>query len=273
MLFQQKLDKIVKKNNSLLCIGLDSDADKIPIHLKQKEYPIFEFNKAIIQSTSDLVCAYKPNSAYYEAQGAKGISQLKKTCDFLKKNYPDIPIVLDAKRGDIGSTNESYVRYVFGYLGVDAVTLNPYLGKEALEPFLRIKDKGMIILCKTSNPGAGELQDLQFNGEPFYKYIAKKVVNDWNRNNNCLMVIGATYPKELQEIRAIAKDITFLVPGIGIQGGDLKATVKWGLSSKKSGIIINCVRNIIYISKAHNFAEKAREEAKKLRDEINKYRY
>jgi len=272
MKFQEKLDKIVKKNNSLVCVGLDSELTKIPEHLKKKKYPQFEFNKAIIDATHDLVCAYKPNCAFYEAQGEQGIKELKMTCDYLRKKYPDIIIILDAKRADIGNTNEGYAKFIFDYLGVDAVTIHPYLGSEAVKPFLAMVDKGLIILCRTSNPGAAEFQDLLSGGKPLYKIVAEKVAGVWNKNNNCLLVVGATYPKEMKEIRKIAGEMTFLVPGVGAQGGDVEATVKAGLNSKKAGMIINSSRAVIFASKGVAFGEKAREEAKKLKEEINKYR-
>lgn len=272
MTFQQKLDAIVKKNNSLVCVGLDSDFEKLPEHLKSQQYPQFEFNKAIIDSTHDLVCAYKPNSAFYEARGADGIKELKMTIDYLHTTYPDVVSILDAKRGDMGETTKNYVKYVFDYLGVDAVTLHVYLGQEAQRGFLERKDKGCIFLCRTSNPGAGEVQDLVSNGESLYKIIARKIVNEWNTNGNCLLVTGATYPEELAEIRKIVGDMTFLVPGIGVQGGDVEMTVKAGLNSWKAGMIINSSRGIIFASNAIDFSEKARFETKKLRDEINKFR-
>lgn len=272
MVPQQKLDSVVKKNNSLVCIGLDPDIDKIPKHLKKEKYPFFEFNKAIIDATHDLVCSYKPNSAFYEALGTDGVLQQKMTCDYIKKNHPDIFIILDAKRGDIGNTNIAYEKYVFDYLNADAVTLQPYLGGEAIDPFLNRKDKAIIILCRTSNPGAGEFQDLVVKEKPLYKIVAENVVHNWNKNKNCMLVVGAPYPEELAEIRQISGDMTFLVPGIGAQGGDIEKTVKAGLNSKKAGMIINSSRGIIFASKGIDFAEKAREEAQKLRDEINKYR-
>ena len=272
MSFQKKLDAIVKKNNSLVCVGLDSNFDKIPVLVKKRKNPQFEFNKSIIDATRDLVCAYKLNTAFYEALGLKGILQLEFTLTYLRKKYPEIPIILDAKRGDIGNTNKGYTKFIFYYLGADAVTIHPYLGKEALLPFFERKEKGCIVLCRTSNPGAGEFQDLKVNGEPLYKVVVKKVIEEWNMNNNCLMVVGATYPKELQEVRKIAGDMTFLVPGIGAQGGDVEKTVKAGLNSKKAGMIINSSRGIIFASSEKDFAEKAKEETKKLRDEINKYR-
>lgn len=272
MKFQEKLNKIVKQNNSLVCVGLDSDFDKLPKHLKTRKFSQFEFNKSIIKATHDLVCGYKPNSAFYEARGDVGIKELKMTCDYINIKYPYIVIILDAKRADIGSTNEGYMRYAFDYLGVDAITLHPYLGSEAIKPFLEREDKGSIILCRTSNPGAGEFQDLLINGKTLYAKIAKAVVSQWNKNDNCLMVIGATYPKELKEVRKIAGDMTFLVPGIGAQGGDVEATVKAGLNSKGAGMIINSARNIIFASNGTNFAEKARQETIKLKDQINSFR-
>jgi len=265
MNFQSKLDKIVKKNNSLLCVGLDSNFDKLPKKFKRLKYPQFEFNKWIIKQTADLVCGYKPNAAFYEARGDQGIKELKMTMSYLSRYYGDIFTILDAKRADIGSTNEGYVKAIFDWLGFDAVTLHPYLGKEAMEPFLSRKDKGCIILCRTSNPGAGEFQDLKTGGKMLWRVIAEKVRDDWNKNNNCMLVVGATYPEELKEIRKATGDMTFLVPGIGAQGGDVEKTVKAGLNSKGAGMIINSSRGII-------FANNPREEAVRLRDEINKYR-
>ncbi len=272
MIFQQKLDFIIKKNNSLVCVGLDSDFGKLPTHLKSKQYPQFEFNKAIIDATYDVVCAYKPNSAFYEARGADGIKDLKMTIDYLKTVYPEVVTILDAKRGDMGETTKNYVKYVFDYLGVDAVTLHVYLGQEAQRGFLERTDKGCIFLCRTSNPGAGEFQDLAIDGEPLYRHVAKKVVKEWNGNGNCLLVTGATYPEELAAVRKISGEMTFLVPGIGVQGGDVEKTVKAGLNSQKAGMIINSSRGIIFASKGEDFAEKARKETMSMRAEINKYR-
>ena len=248
--FSDKLKIIVKKNNSLLCVGLDQSH--------------FSFNKKIIDQTFDLVCAYKPNSAFYEAEGAKGIEELKKTCDYLRKNHPEIVIILDAKRADIGSTNEGYVKYAFDYLGVDAITLHPYLGSEAIKPFLERKDKGCIVLVRTSNPGAEEFQDLKVGKKLFYEVVAERIYKYWGKN--CLMVCGATYPHELKKIRKIAPDVWFLVPGIGAQGGDVEKTVKAGINKDGEGIIVNSSRGII-------FASNPREEAERLKNEINKFRY
>lgn len=259
MTFYQKLDAIVQKQNSLVCVGLDSDASKITGSQ-------FSFNKAIIDATHDLVCAYKPNSAFYEARGTEGIAELKKTCDYIREKFSDIVLILDAKRADIGSSNTGYVTFAFDWLGVDGITLHPYLGKEALQPFLDRKEKGSIILCRTSNPGAGEFQDAM------YKTIADHVAREWNSNNNCALVVGATYPDELSIVRRIVGDMPILVPGIGTQGGGIEATLKAGLNSKRAGLIINSSRGIIFPSEGANFENRSREEALKLRDSINAFR-
>jgi len=270
MNFQKKLDKIIAKNNSLLSIGLDPDKNIIPNHLLSID-PLFEFNKAIIDATFDLVCVYKPNTAFYEAYGIKGIESLKKTIEYIKSAHPEIPIIADAKRADIGKTSEKYAKSVFDYFGCDAVTVNPYLGLDSIEPFLKYKDKGIIILCRTSNPSASDFQDLMIDNNPLYIHVARKVV-EWDKKyHNCLMV-GATWPEQLKEIRKIAPEMFFLVPGIGSQGGDLKKTLQFGLTKNRSGLIIHSSSAIIYASDEKDFAQKAREVAKALRDEINKER-
>lgn len=271
MSFQEKLDTIVKKNKSLVCVGLDSDINKLsaggkvyPISTPTEQYlSLLSFNKTIIEATHDLVCSYKLNTAFYESIGHEGVNALKDTCDYLVKKYPEIPIIIDAKRADIGNTNKGYVQFVFTYLSGDAVTAHPYLGEEAIRPFLDQKDKGVIVLCRTSNPGAGEFQDLKVGDTPLYKIVAENVAKKWNKNKNCMLVVGATYPDELKEVRKIVGDMTLLVPGIGAQGGDLEATLKAGLNSKKAGLMINSSRGII-------FAQNPREEAEKLRNSINK---
>ena len=272
MSFQSKISEISTENNSLLCIGLDSDINKLPFHIKGTDNPQYNFNKAIIEATHDLVCAYKPNSAFYEAQGEEGIRQLKQTVYFVKENYPKIPVILDAKRADIGNTNEGYVKFAFDHLGADAITLHPYLGKDALKPFLERRDKGLFILCRTSNSGAGEFQDLEIDGKPLYQVIAAKVAKDWNYNGNCGLVVGATYPKELDIVRHIVGNIPILIPGIGAQGGDLEKTVQAGVDKTGLNALINSSRGIIFASTGVNFAEKAREEALKLKNLINKQR-
>ncbi|OGI60667.1 orotidine 5'-phosphate decarboxylase [Candidatus Nomurabacteria bacterium RIFCSPHIGHO2_01_FULL_37_25] len=270
-----KYNKRAKKINSLLCVGLDSDFTKIPKRFLKLKFPQFEFNKWIIDETHEYAVAYKMNSAFYEMRGDKGIAELKMTIDYLNKNYPDIFTIFDAKRADIGNTNNGYVISIFDWFCFDAVTLHPYLGQEALQPFLDRKDKCSIILCRTSNPGAGEFQDLVLKkpasakgsseAKPLWQIVAEKVSKDWNKNKNCMLVVGATYLKEMKKIRSIIGGMTFLAPGIGAQGGDLKSVLKSGLNSKGLGLIINSSRGII-------FAENPKEEAKKLCQEIRKYK-
>jgi orotidine-5'-phosphate decarboxylase len=272
MNFQQKLDAIIEKNNSLVCVGLDSDIDKMPEGFKQRESPQFEFNKAIIDATHDLVCCYKPNSAYYEAYGNKGLQELKQTCDYIRGIYPDIPIIIDAKRGDIGNTNNGYAKFVFEYLSADAITVIPYFGIEALAPFFAYDRKGIIIGCHSSNPGAKEFQELEINGKPLYHLVAEEIMRQHGDNPNTMIFMGATFPEELGTIRAIVKDMTILAPGIGAQEGTIEKAVKAGLNTKKAGLIINSSRGIIFSSNGTDFAEKARVTAEKLRNEINNYR-
>ncbi len=274
MNFGIKLRNIVERNNSLLCIGLDSDIDRIPQHLKSDQYFQFAFNKAIVDATHDIVCAYKPNSAFYEAQGDQGLRVLARTVRYIKDNYPDVPIILDAKRGDIGSTNRGYVQAAFDELGVDAITVHPLLGREAMRPFIDQGDKGIIVLVRTSNPGAGEFQDLLVGREqePLYRVIARNVAELWNQNGNCAVVVGATYPRELADVRAIVGDMPILIPGIGAQGGEVGATVTAGKDSRNMGMIINSSRNIIFASNDDGFAQAARVAAEQLRGEINRFR-
>lgn len=258
--YNQRVDKV----NSLVCVGLDSDFEKIPEKFKQMENPQFEFNKWIIDQTHEFTAAFKANIAFYDARGDQGLRELKMTQDYLAQKYPDIFRICDSKRGDIGNTNNGYVEEILDWLNFDAMTLHPYFGKESLMPFFDRADKGCIILCRSSNPGAGELQDLLIGGKPLWQVVAEKTCGEWNFNDNCLLMVGATVPKEANEARKIIGDMTILMPGIGAQGGDVEAAVKAGVNSEKKGLIINSSRGII-------FAEDPAEEAKKLRDEINKY--
>ena len=261
MKFTDKLARIVEKNNSLLCVGLDPDTAKLPEGISQ-----FEFNKQIIDATHDLVCAYKPNSAFYESQGAEGIQALKDTCDYLRENHADIPIILDYKRGDIGNTNAHYAKFAYDYLGVDAVTWQPYLGSETFEQALGYEDKGFFVLIRTSNPGGTEVQDLQVDGQPLYEFLAQKLVNSWNASGNVMLVAGATYPEQLGKLREITgPDMPFLVPGIGAQSGDTGAVVNAGLNENGTGLIVNSSRGII-------FSVDPRQAAIELNDAINKHR-
>ena len=264
-----KYNKRAKKINSLLCVGLDSDITKIPGKFAEMEFPQLEFNKWIIDETHEYVSAFKINNAFYEACGDKGMKELKMTMEYLQNKYPEIFTICDAKRADIGNTNNGYVSAIFDWLGFDAITLHPYLGEEALLPFLDRKDKGCIILCRTSNPGAGEFQDQLVNlpgrQVPLWQVVAEKVYYDWNKNKNCMLVVGATYPEEMKKIRSLVGEMTFLVPGIGAQGGDVKAALEAGLNKEKLGLIINSSRGII-------FSENPKEEAQKLCEEIRRYR-
>ncbi len=260
----EKYNQRAQKINSLLCVGLDPAFSKLPEKFKAMKHPQFEFNKWIIDETHEYAAAYKPNSAYYEARGVAGLEELKMTVEYLNKNYPDIFTILDAKRGDTGNTNLGYITSVFDWLGFDAVTLHPYLGQEAVQPFLNRADKASIILCRTSNPGSGEFQDLESGGKNLWQTVAENVKNKWNKNNNCMLVVGATYPEDMKKIREITGDMTFLVPGIGAQGGDLEKVMKAGLNKEGLGLIINSSRGII-------FAENPKEEARKLCEEIRKY--
>ncbi|MDQ5954536.1 MAG: orotidine-5-phosphate decarboxylase [Patescibacteria group bacterium] len=264
MIIIDKYNKRAKEINSLLCVGLDADFEKIPKRFLDMEFPQFEFNKWIIEETHEYVSAYKPNSAFYEARGDQGIKELKMTMDYLISKHPDIFTILDAKRADIGNTNNGYVDFAYEHLGADAITLHPYLGGEALMPFLDRKDKVSIILCRTSNSGSGEIQDLKVDGKMLWQIVAEKVSKEWNKNNNCMLVVGATYPEEMKKIRSLVGDMTFLVPGIGAQGGDLKSVLEAGLNSQGLGLIISSSRGII-------FSPNPKEEAQKICEEIRNY--
>ncbi len=251
--------------NSLLCIGLDSEFSRLPARFQRDAHPQFAFNRWVIDQTHEFASAYKPNSAFYEARGTAGLQDLKLTLDYLREQYPEIYTICDAKRADIGSTNAGYVSAIFDWLGFDAVTLHPYLGKEALSPFLERTDKGCIILCRTSNPGARELQDLPVEGQPLWQHVARKVCDEWNTHGNCMLVVGATYPDDLRQARAIAGEMTLLVPGVGAQGGDVEAAVRAGVNASRQGLIINASRSII-------FAADPAAEAYALHDMINRAR-
>ncbi len=272
MSFNDKLTNSIQKNNSLVCVGLDSTIEKLPESFKLRDNPQFEFNKAIIDATHEFACVYKPNPAFYEANGDKGIRELKMTCDYISGIYPEIPVIIDAKRGDIGNTNEGYAKYVFEYLKADAITVMPYMGIESLTSFFKYEDKGIIVGCHSSNAGAKEFQELKIDGAPLYEIVAKEIVKQHGDNPNTMMFMGATYPEQLTEIRKIVGDMTFLVPGVGAQGGDVESFVKAGLNSKKAGLLINSSRGIIFASNGEDFAQRAKEETNKLREEINKFK-
>ena len=266
MKFVERLRRAWASSQSLLCVGLDPDPARLPGHLAGTDHPMFEFGRAIVDATADLVCAFKPQIAYYAAAGAE--DQLEMTIAHIRRQHPQIPVILDAKRGDVGSTAEMYAREAFQRYQADAVTVNPYLGFDSLAPFLAHADKGVIVLCRTSNPGARDVQDIASDGRKLYQIIAEKAARDWNANGNVMLVVGATYPEELGEIRAIVGDMTILVPGVGAQGGDVDATVAAGHDSSGFGMVINSSRAVLYASQGADFAEAAAAEAEATRDAI-----
>jgi orotidine-5'-phosphate decarboxylase len=270
MRFLEKLEQVWRSRNSMLCVGLDPDLEALPSSVRKEQWPIFEFNRAIIDSTHDLVCCYKPQIAFYSAVAAE--KELEMTIRYLQEKYPATAIVLDAKRGDIGSTAEMYAKEAFDRYGVDAVTVNPFMGSDTLEPFLRRKEKGVVVLCKTSNPGSGEFQNNPEQGKATYKIIAHNAQYHWNKEKNVLLLVGATYPKEMAEVRKIAFDIPFLVPGVGTQRGDIREIVQAGTWEDGFGMIISSSRHIIYASSGSDFAQAARSQAAALRNEINRHK-
>jgi orotidine-5'-phosphate decarboxylase len=262
MKFTDKLLNASRRNKSWLCIGLDPDPELMPA------VDVLQFNKAIIEATSDLVCAYKPNLAFYEALGTEGLAILEKTVKYIPG---DILVIGDAKRGDIGNTARAYAKALFSVLGFDAATVNPYLGFDSLEPFIDYKDKGVFILCRTSNKGAADFQNLCINGLPLYEAVAQKA-QEWNIHGNIGLVVGATYPEELKRVRSICPEMPLLIPGIGAQGGDLALAVGYGVDARGEKAIINLSRQILYASREKDFAQAARNVAEQIRNQINDYR-
>lgn len=261
----EKLNARIQQANSLVCVGLDSDLTQIPEPFRSSPYPRYAFNRHIIEQTHQYCLAYKPNVAYYEPDGQAGWQELLLTMRYLQENYPYIFTICDAKRADIFHTNQQYARAIFDEMGFDAITLHPYLGKEALTPFLEREDKASIILCRTSNPDATEIQDLPVDGKPLWQWIAQRVANHWNEKQNCMLVMGATHPQELAQVRQLVGDMPLLVPGVGTQGGSIQAVLENGLDSKMRGLIVNASRSVI-------FAPTPSESAKTLRDQINSFR-
>ncbi len=262
----QQLIAQIRKKQSFLCVGLDVDLNKIPQHLLKESDPIFSFNKAIIDATHHLCVAYKPNTAFYEAYGVKGWQSLQKTIEYLNENYPEIFTIADAKRGDIGNTSSMYAKAFFEDLGFDSVTVAPYMGKDSVEPFLAFNDKHTILLALTSNAGAFDFQTKKMDGTELYKTVIE-TSKSWKNNQNLMYVIGATKAEYLADIRRIVPDSFLLVPGVGAQGGNLQDVCNYGMT-KDVGLLINSSRAIIYASKHNGFAEKAREEASKLQQEM-----
>jgi orotidine-5'-phosphate decarboxylase len=264
--FAEKLARASHQNRSLLCVGLDPDPALLPAGTG-----VYEFNRAIIEATADVVCAYKPNIAFYEALGTAGLDALKKTREFVPA---DVPVIVDAKRGDIGNTARAYARALFEYFGFDAVTASPYLGFDSLEPFVEHRDRGVFVLCRTSNAGATDFQSLPCRTESgermLFEVVAEKV-DRWNRYGNLGLVVGATYPEELKLIRRRYADILLLVPGVGVQGGELSKAVSYGADAGRQRTVINSSRQIIYASKGPDFAAAARAAALEMRDRMNEY--
>lgn len=270
MTFIERLRGAWESQNSLLCVGLDPRMDRLPASLRSQPDAFFAFNKTIIDATADAVCAFKPQFAYYAGERAE--SALERTIAYIHDRYPAIPVILDVKRGDIGTTADQYVREAFDRYGADAATVNPYMGGDTVQPFLDRADRGTIILCRTSNPGAIDFQDLEADGKKLYQHVATRAAREWNTNNNALLVVGATYPRELGEIRSIVGDMPLLVPGIGAQGGDVAQCVKNGQTVDGTGLLVNSSRGIIYAGDGVDFASAAAHAAHALRDDINRYR-
>lgn len=265
MTTQQLIDQIQQKK-SFLCLGLDVDLNKIPKHLLELEDPIFEFNKAIIDATHDLAVAYKPNIAFYEANGLKGWMSLQKTIQYINENYPEIFTIADAKRGDIGNTSSMYAKAFFEDLNFDSVTVAPYMGKDSVEPFLAFENKHTIMLALTSNEGAFDFQTLKVDGKELYKHVLE-TSKTWKNSENLMYVVGATKAEFFTEIRKIVPHSFLLVPGVGAQGGSLSDVCKYGMS-ENIGLLINSSRAIIYASNGIDFLEKARAEALKMQQEM-----
>jgi orotidine-5'-phosphate decarboxylase len=286
--FMDRLRARWETAGTLLCVGLDPEIDRMPAHLREQaslgddadvEAALLAFTAGVVDATADLACAFKPNAAFFEAHGVGGLRALIRLVAHIHQRHPGVPVLLDAKRGDIGSTSQAYARAAYDVIGADAVTLHPYLGRDAIAPFLERADRGAFILCRTSNPGSGELQMLAVRGdgdghgdEPLYLALARRVAAEWNGRGNCGLVVGATYPEELGRVRSVVGDLPILVPGIGAQGGDLEATLRVALDSRRAGLLISASRSILYASTGADFAEAARAEAQRLRDEIERLR-
>lgn len=263
---KEQIIKQIRDKRSFLCVGLDTDIKKIPQHLLNEEDPVFAFNKAIIDATAKYAIAFKPNTAFYEVYGAKGWASLEKTINYIKTNYPEMFVIADAKRGDIGNTSANYARAFFETLKADAITVAPYMGVDSVEPFLGFNDKWVILLALTSNKGSKDFQYLNIEGKELYKNVLAKSA-EWAGSDKMMYVVGATHPEELGEIRKLLPEHFLLVPGVGAQGGNLQAVAKFGLN-KDCGLIVNSSRGIIYASNGEDFAERAAEEARKLQEQM-----
>jgi orotidine-5'-phosphate decarboxylase len=263
--FAERLAQAQQSSGSLVCVGLDPDPAKLPKDLAENASPLYAFSRRVIDATCGLAAAYKPQIAFYSALGAE--EELASSIRYIRERAPNALVILDAKRGDIGNTAEAYVREAFDRYGADAVTVNPYMGADSVQPFLTRPDRGALLLCRTSNPGAKDFQDLSFDGLPLYRHVARHAAQHWNRHGNLMLVVGATVPHEMAELRAAHPDLPFLVPGIGAQGGDLKATLAAGLDAQGFGLLISASRSIIYAGGGTEAAIHA--AAAKLHAEIN----
>lgn len=268
--FRDRLAAQWRASNSLLCVGLDPDPSRFPAHLRERDDAILAFCRAIVDATADLACAFKPQIAYFASSAAE--EQLGELIRHIKTQHPAVPVILDAKRGDIGATAEHYAREVFERYGADAVTLSPFMGYDSVAPFLSYADRGAFLLCRTSNPGGNDFQMLDVAGGKVYEHVAR-LVTQWSGSGGQLgLVVGATYPAELARVRSIAGDLPVLVPGIGAQGGDVQASVEAGQTATGLGLVINSSRAILYAGQGDDFALQARKVAERTRDEINRYR-
>jgi orotidine-5'-phosphate decarboxylase len=268
--FAEKLRSRWLGADSLLCVGLDPDPTRFPAHLRDRDDGIFAFCAAIADATAAYACAFKPQVAYFAS--ARAEDQLESLMAHLRRRHPQIPLVLDAKRGDIGATAEHYAREAYERYGADAVTLSPFMGHDSIEPFLAHPDRGIFVLCRTSNPGGDDLQMLDVGGERLYERLARLAADNWNRSGQLGLVVGATYPAELARVRAIVGELPLLVPGIGAQGGDVQASVQAGQTTDGTGMLINSSRAILYASAGEDFAHAAAVAARRTRDDINRYR-
>ncbi|WP_240097431.1 orotidine-5'-phosphate decarboxylase [Thermomonas flagellata] len=276
MTFIDKLRARWRDAETLLCVGLDPDLARLPEpylagDAGEPAEALFAFCRDIADATAEFACAFKPQIAYFAAHNG-GEAALQRLIAHLNAAHPQVPVILDAKRGDIGSTAEQYACEAFERYGADAVTLNPYLGRDSAQPFLQYHDRGCIFLCHTSNPGARDFQELPVDGEPLYRRIARTIAGEWNADGNCALVVGATFPRELAEIRAIVGDMPLLVPGVGAQGGDVAAVVRHGKAADGSGLMINASRAILYASAGPDHCAAAAQAARALRDTINRWR-
>jgi len=276
MTFIETLRARWRAAGSLVCVGLDPEPAKFPARFAGDPDAVYAFCRDIVDATADYACCFKPQIAHFAALGAEGA--LERLVAHIHSAHAGIPVILDAKRGDIGSTAQRYAIEAFDRYGADAVTANPYLGRDSLQPFLDRADRGVVILCRTSNPGAGDLQDLPVAGadggpaRPLYQHVAEKVAREWNANGNCMLVVGATWPGQLREVRAIAGDLPFLVPGVGAQGGDAEAVVRNAKTADGTGIVVSSSRAILYASSGDDYAEAAAGAARELRDTLNRAR-